>query len=177
MIVKALNCQNCGAPLGEKSVCDYCHTRFVVESEFGMKPVRDVIGDGIFYHGLLTMLGIGPSPGLEYCGTGRLTSFNLSIGIGMFSTRLYKSCGMIHNTFHLIVPPILYAQTMVLLCSKLFPGTTVNDTNVLPLFIECVWIDGAIEYQRPNIPWILSSVQPNEIASLDDMYFSFGYTP
>jgi hypothetical protein len=177
-IVKEVHCLNCGAPLLHSGMCAYCEARFIVKTEWGDVPFVDVKGDAIYLDdGFIEEMLLY---GYWYCFSGRLTAANLTMAIANLTTRRYQDQERPLESvkYHLVIPPALYVRATILMESEKLPGTSSNDRNTLPRFIDTVWVDVRIpSYYGYNIPWLLSVVPPQEAKSIHDLYYSSGTTP
>ena len=109
-----------------------------------------------------TLVGLGA----PWSGTGRLTSANLAIGINAMAQRTDAQGNQMNiSRVHLVIPPILEQQSLVILESTLMAGVATNDKNVLPRFIAGVHVDPYITTAAPNVPWYLFA-DPNEIPAV-----------
>ena len=151
---EALQCKNCGAALGISRVCPYCGTRYVIETPVGSVRVTDVPEH--CPRAYLDLTWMGEHYDAEYCMNTRLTGGGLGRAIGAICARLYQQGIPARELkYHLVIPPRLYLTALTLLETEKAPGMATNDKNVLPRFIECVWLDGKIQGEGCNQPWFL----------------------
>ena len=151
----ALQCKNCGAALGIAGVCPYCGTRYVIETPVGSVRVTDIPEHCPRAYLALTWTEYHHDA--EYCISTRLAGYSLARAIGAMCERLYKKGIPARELkYHLVIPPRLYLAALTLLETEKAPGMATNDKNVMPRFIECIWLDGKIQGDGYyNRPWFL----------------------
>jgi len=104
--------------------------------------------------------------GALYGGTGRLTAANLAIGINAMMQRTDASGRQMNiRRIHVVYPPILEQQAMVLRNSVQLPGSANNDANVVPEFIAGWHVDPFITTTGASVPWYLFA-DPGEIPTV-----------
>lgn len=152
---EALLCKNCGAALGIARVCPYCGTRYVIETLVGSVRIMDIPED--CPRAYISAAKAGDlCDGADYSINSRLAGYSLGYAIGAMCERLYQHGIPIRELkYHLVIPPRLYLAALTLLETEKAPGMATNDKNVMPRFIECVWLDGKIQSSGPNQPWFL----------------------
>jgi len=172
-----LKCKNCGGVLGASAICSYCGARYVIESNVGNVPIRDIPEDCPRTYLAADLVDRLYELDVLYWMTGRLTAANLAIGICNLNERLYKNGPpTVQLSYHLVIPPRLYLQVLVIMETDKLSG----DKNVLPRFIEYVWIDRQIKTVGPNWPWYLFVDEASifsEQADCEKICYSNGTTP
>ena len=104
--------------------------------------------------------------GTTYAGTGRLTAANLAIGITAMMQRQDTTGNQMNiASVNLIIPPVLQLQAAAILQSTLVAGLATNDKNVIPQFMNSVYVDPYIAFTAPNVPWYLIA-NPSDIPAV-----------
>ena len=175
--ITELKCKNCGGELGISAVCPYCGARYVIESGVGNVPIRDIPEDCLRAYLASGLIDCLHELDVLYWMTGRLTAANLAIGICNMNERLYRDGPpIIQLSYHLVIPPRLYLQALVIMETDRIS----NNKNVLPRFIECVWIDRQIKTVGLNWPWYLfvdeADISAEQI-DYENVLYSVGTTP
>ena len=175
--ITEFRCKNCSGELGISAVCPYCGARYVIESGVGNVPIRDIPEDCPRAYLVSDLIDRLHELDVLYWMTGRLTAANLAIGICNLNERLYRNGPPATQfNYHLVILPRLYLQVLVIMETDKLSG----DKNVLPRFIECVWIDGQIETVGFNCPWYLFVDEASiftEQVDYENVLYSVGTTP
>jgi hypothetical protein len=107
------------------------------------------------YDNALTQVALGIL-GVNYAGTGALTTANLAIGYNAFVQRVdARGNPIVVAPKYLVIPPILRLTANAILQSEKIAELATNSINPLrPLGLE-VREDPYIGFAPPNIPWYL----------------------
>ena len=93
--------------------------------------------------------------GVNYAGTGRLTTANLMIGWNAFTQRVdARGNPLVMVPTYLVIPPILKLTADMILQSEKIAELATNGINPLRNGLQ-VKIDPYIAFTVPNVPWYL----------------------
>jgi len=103
--------------------------------------------------------------GVNYAGTGRLTTANLAIGYNAFAQRVDgQALPLAISPTYLVIPKILELPAKTILQSDKIAELATNAKNVLQGSLQIV-VDPYITFTVPNIPWYLVA-SPSDVAAI-----------
>ena len=81
---------------------------------------------------------------------------------------------------HLAIPPFLYPCVQAILWSEKVAELSINARNVVPSYIDTIWLDKHLRGTCPNLPWFAFADEQTVLSKNPDpeyVYYSTGTAP